>query len=144
MSKIYYLIGQPGSGKTTIGKLLVKFLGEKTIQIDGDQMRLLFNNKDYTFEGRKINIQRSHDIARFLVSNDYDVVMSLVSPFKELRDELKINNPVIEIYLRTTEDRGRCQYRVENYEHPTENFVELDTTNLSAEESFELLLWDIL
>lgn len=139
MRKIFYFIGQPGSGKTTIAKKLVEYIDDLTYHIDGDDIREIFNNKDYSEEGRRKNIQRAQDIARFLSRKDTTVVMSLVSPYKDLRDELKKDSLVVEIYLHTTEDRGRNNYHVENFEPPTENFIDIDTTNKTEEETFKIL-----
>lgn len=140
MRKIFYFIGQPGSGKTTIAKKLVEYIDDLTYHIDGDDIREIFNNKDYSEEGRRKNIQRAQDIARFLTRKDTTVVMSLVSPYKDLRDELKKDSLVVEIYLHTTEDRGRNHYHVENFEPPTENFIDIDTTNKTEEETFKILI----
>lgn len=140
MRKIFYFIGQPGSGKTTIAKKLVEYIDDLTYHIDGDDIREIFNNKDYSEEGRRKNIQRAQDIARFLSRKDTTVVMSLVSPYKNLRDELKKDSLVVEIYLHTTEDRGRNHYHVENFEPPTENFIDIDTTNKTEEETFKILI----
>lgn len=140
MYKIYYLIGQPGAGKTVIAKKLCDYLDEYTIHIDGDDMRDIFQNKDYSTEGRKKNIQKAQDIAQFLSRKDVTVVMSLVSPFKDLRDNFKKDNLVVEIYLHTTEDRGRNHFHVENYERPTDSFIDIDTTNKTEQETFNILL----
>ena len=43
---IYVLYGQPGSGKTTLGKLLAELLDTPFI-IDGDEFRGMFKNIDY-------------------------------------------------------------------------------------------------
>lgn len=140
MHKIFYFIGQPGSGKTTISKKLIDYLDDLTYHIDGDDIREIFNNKDYSEEGRRKNIQRAQDIARFLSRKDTTVVMSLVSPYKDLRDEFKKDSLVIEIYLHTTEDRGRNHFHVDNYEPPTENYIDIDTTNKTEEETFDILI----
>lgn len=140
---IYILTGQPGSGKTTIGKLIVEYLNSKkrnVIQIDGDDLRNIFNNKDYSEIGRRQNIQKSHDIAHFLNAKGFDVVISLVSPYKDLRDDLKIKTNAIEIYLNTTDIRGREHFFVDNYEQPTENYMNLDTSTKSDKESFEYII----
>lgn len=140
MRKIFYFIGQPGSGKTTIAKKLVEYLDDLTYHIDGDDIREIFNNKDYSEDGRRKNIQRAQDIARFLSRKDTTVVISLVSPYKDLRDELKKDSLVVEIYLHTTEDRGRNHYHVENFQPPTENYIDIDTTNKSENETFKILI----
>ena len=104
---IYYLVGQPHAGKTTLSKLLKEHLyPQNVIQIDGDDIRDIFQNKDYSEEGRRKNIQRAQDIAMFLNVKGFDVIISLVSPYKDLRDELKEKSNVIEIYIHTKNIRG--------------------------------------
>ena len=129
---IYYLIGQPHAGKTTLSKLLKEHLfPQNTIQIDGDDLRDIFKNKDYSEEGRRNNIRRAQDIAMFLNAKGIDVIMSLVSPYKDLRDELKEKSNVIEVYVHTDDVRGRESFHVENYEKPTENYIDINTTGTS-------------
>jgi hypothetical protein len=55
----------------------------------------------------------------------------LVSPYKDLRDELKSTSNVTEVYIHTTDVRGRESFHVENYEKPTENYISIDTTGVS-------------
>ena len=134
---IYWFTGQPGAGKTTLAKRLIETSSvNKIIHIDGDDLRDIFKNKDYSEAGRRRNIERAMDIARFMNEKGYMVVVSLVSPYRDMRDELKINSSVIEIYVHTEEDRGRNHFHVENYEPPIENFIEINTTNKPEDESF--------
>ena len=129
---IYYLVGQPHAGKTTLSKLLKEYLYPKNvIQIDGDDIRDIFQNKDYSEEGRRKNIQRAQDIGMFLNAKGYEVIISLVSPYKNLRDELKEKSDVVEVYIHTTDIRGRENFHVENYETPTENYIDINTTDVS-------------
>jgi adenylylsulfate kinase len=129
---IYYLIGQPHAGKTTLSKLLKQHLyPQNIIQIDGDEIRDIFQNKDYSEQGRRKNIQRAQDIAKFLNAKGFDVIVSLVSPYKDLRDELKLSSNVIEVYIHTTDIRGRENFHVENYEKPTEDYISIDTSGVS-------------
>jgi adenylylsulfate kinase len=129
---IYYLIGQPHAGKTTLSKLLKQHLyPQNIIQIDGDEIRDIFQNKDYSEEGRRNNIRRAQDIAMFLNAKGIDVIISLVSPYKDLRDELKEKSNVIEVYVHTNDIRGRENFHVENYEKPTENYISIDTSGVS-------------
>ncbi len=138
---IYYLIGQPHAGKTTLSKLLKQHLyPQNIIQIDGDDLRDIFQNKDYSEEGRRNNIRRAQDIAMFLNAKGIDVIMSLVSPYKDLRDELKEKSDVVEVYLHTDDIRGREEFHVENYEKPTEDFIDLDTTGVSELKSIGELI----
>jgi len=135
---IYWFTGQPAAGKTTLAKHLISYLSntEKVIHIDGDDLRDIFQNKDYSELGRRKNIERAQDIARFMNQKRYSVIVSLVSPYKDQREDFKKNNDVIEIYVHTTETRGREDYHVSNYESPTENFIDLDTTGKGEDESF--------
>jgi adenylylsulfate kinase len=135
---IYWFTGQPGAGKTTLSKHLISYLEntEKVIHIDGDDLRLIFENKDFSETGRRKNIERAQDIARFMNEKGYTVVVSLVSPYKDMRDNFKTQNSVIEFYVHTTETRGRESFHVSNYEPPTENFIDINTTNKDERESF--------
>ena len=108
-SKIYYLIGQPGAGKTTLAKYLCEHILTNVHHIDGDDLRNLTQNKDYSEKGRRNNIELAQTMAKLSLKDGKNVVMSIVSPFKDLRDNLKkeLNEQVIEIFVHTTEIRGR-------------------------------------
>lgn len=133
---IYLFTGQPGSGKTTLAKKLQFWLQtekrnwrKSVFHIDGDQLRELFPNADYSKEGRYKNINKAFDIAKYLQSNDTDVVISLVSPYRELRDKFKSECKVTEIYCHTKKMRGREDKFALDYEPPIEFFVDLDTSD---------------
>jgi adenylylsulfate kinase len=66
--------------------------------------------------------------------------VSLVSPYKDQRDNFKQNPNVVEIYVHTDEIRGREQFHVQNYEPPTENFIEINTTNTTVDECIEKIV----
>jgi adenylylsulfate kinase-like enzyme len=143
---IYLFTGQPGSGKTTLAKKLQMWLQtdkknwrKSVFHIDGDQLRELFPNTDYSKEGRQRNIQKAFDIARFLDDSGNDVVISLVSPYRELREEFKSLCKVQEIYCHTKKIRGREDKFALDYEPPTEFFIDLDTSDTS-DETFKKLL----
>jgi adenylylsulfate kinase len=138
---IYWFTGQPGAGKTTLAKQLKDYLHpSNTILVDGDDIRDIFQNKDYSENGRRQNIQRAQDIAQFLNAKGNNVIVSLVSPYKDQRDNFKQNSNVVEIYVYTDEIRGREQFHVQNYEPPTENFIEINTTNTTVDECVEKII----
>lgn len=141
---IIWLTGQPGSGKTTIALELVKtFPAGTTMHIDGDDLRDIFINKDYSETGRRRNIERAQDIALFLQSKGYTPIVSLVSPYKDQRESFKNISDIVEVFVHTTDIRGRESYHVSNYEPPTENFINVDTTNESVDDSVKKILKSI-
>ena len=136
---IYWFSGQPGSGKTTLATNLIKKL-DKYIHIDGDNLRKIFSNYDYSETGRRKNIENVITITKFLDYQKFDVVISVVAPYKELRDSLKNTNTVTEIYLHTNEIRGRENYFVKDYQQPQTDYIDLDTGELSIEECINKIL----
>jgi adenylylsulfate kinase-like enzyme len=140
-----WLTGQPASGKTTLATLLLKKLSknensQQYFNIDGDDLRDLFQNKDYSRKGREANIRLGMSIAAYLINKGCIPIVSLVSPYINLREEFKSKYKVLEIYLHTSEIRGRENYFAENYEPPEENFLDMDTTHKSEEESLDEIL----
>jgi adenylylsulfate kinase len=138
---IIWLTGQPGSGKTTICK---RILWDKpgVFHIDGDDLRDLFENKDYSETGRRKNIELAQQIAQYLHKKGSDVVVSLVSPYKDQRDKFKqkMGDNLVEVYIHTTDVRGREDFFVKEYEAPTEKYLSIDTTNESVEDSTKKVL----
>lgn len=134
---IIVIFGQPASGKTTLAK---KFVAEGFHHIDGDELRELFANKDYSREGRIRNLNRASDIARYLHHKGHNVVLSLVYPYEEAREYLsKLTKGVRWIYLIYQEDRGRDDFKVKDFEIPHMNDVDLiiNTSYTSIEDSVD-------
>ena len=140
--KIYYFIGQPGAGKTTLAKYLCEHKLTNVHHIDGADLRNLTQNKDYSENGRRMNIELAQNMAKLSFNDGKNVVMSIVSPFKDLRDNFKkdLKDNVVEIFVHTTDIRGREQFHVENYQTPTDNFIDIDTTNKTVYETIEDIL----
>ena len=136
---IYWFTGQPGSGKTTLATNLIKKL-DKYVHIDGDNLRKIFSNYDYSETGRRKNIENVITITKFLDYQKFDVVISVVAPYKDLRDSLKNTNTVSEIYLHTDEIRGREGYFVKDYQKPQSDYIDLDTGKLTVEECIDKIL----
>ena len=89
---ILWFTGQPGSGKTTLCNEVIKRVSEKVIHIDGDDIREVLDNKDYSENGRRKNIKFAINMAKVMESKGYLVVVSLVSPYRDLRiGEIKSN-----------------------------------------------------
>ena len=74
---------------------------------------------------------------------DRVVVVSLVAPYRELREEFKAATGLTEIYVHTTEARGREAKHASDYEAPLERFIDIDTTGSSVESSLASLLMQL-
>ena len=148
---IYWFTGQPGSGKTELSNKLRHFMEEgrnfvyKVHQLDGDNVREIFQNKDYSEKGRRYNVDVVQKIAHYLHLNGQDVIVSLVSPYRDQREKFKelIGEDLQEIYLYATEDRPRAEYKVADYQPPTENYISFDTTGRNADENIQLLMKEL-
>ena len=119
---ILWFTGQPGSGKTTLCKELRKRIfctSQKTIHLDGDDLRDILDNKDYSEKGRRKNIQFAINMAKVMDNKGYLVLVSLVSPYRDLR--------IGKVFYLHSKRNLRKQYHVENYEPPTENFIKINT-----------------
>jgi adenylylsulfate kinase len=129
---IYWFTGQPGAGKTSIAKSLIEKLPNNTFHVDGDDLREIFNNKDYTETGRRKNIELAQHITHFLHNKGNNVVVSLVSPFRDQREDFKnsLKGSIIEIYVHTENLRGREDFHVKNYEEPLQDFLDMDTSDV--------------
>lgn len=143
---ICWLTGQPGSGKTTLANsIILKLMEEnpliKIINLDGDDLRAINKNKDYSKEGRIKNISTAISIIRFLANKNYVCIVSIVAPYRFLRDELKDEFKFLEIYLHTSEVRGRENFFAKDYEVPTDPaHLAIDTGKLTIEESVDEIL----
>ena len=135
---IINLTGQAGAGKSTIARELEKIL-YNSIVIDGDELREIFVNKDYSEEGRRKNITNAYNIARFLESKGFTPIVALISPYEDLREDLKSITKVKEIYIHTTQIRGREDYFAQNYSSPKLNFLDLSTDS-DLEECIEKII----
>ena len=147
---IYWLTGQPAHGKTTLAKMLVEYFEKnnlsKVFHIDGDDLRSLTKNKDYSEQGRIDNVKGAQKIAHYLHNQGYTVVVSLVSPFRWQREEFKdfLDKNIVEFYIHTNKIRERENFRVDYYEEPVKNFINVDTTFDSPEESLQKIIDQII
>jgi adenylylsulfate kinase len=142
---IIWFTGQPNSGKTTLALELTHYLHEMrkdltAIIIDGDSLRTITKNVDYSKDGRRKNVQTAINLSiNSDTTNDYTVV-ALVSPFRDLRESLKNNNKHIvkEIYLHS--NRLREGKMVDYYEPPLNNYLDIDTDKYTIQESIKLII----
>jgi GTPase SAR1 family protein len=134
---IIALFGQPHSGKSTIANQFPDH-----VNIDGDQLRKIFANKDYSREGRIKNLNRASDIAHYLNSVGKSVTLSLVYPYKEAREYLNSLTPDVRwVYLHYDGERGREGFHVGDFDKPgdDEQVMQLNTSTMSVEECYNTI-----
>ena len=144
---IYWFTGNTGAGKTVLATKLKEFLQTEkrnwrkdVFQIDGDIVRELTNNQDQSEVGQTENIKDTQLIAEYIHSSGSDVVVSMVTPYKQLREGFKaqIGEKIVEIYVYTT--KKKLAQPISDYEVPEENFFEINTTSDNPTQSFSKLI----
>ena len=138
---IYWFTGQPAHGKTVLANMLKEEL-PNAFRIDGDEMRELFTNKDYSINGRVVNVGTAQKIAHYLHNQGHDVIVSLVAPYVDQREDFKKligTENMVEFYVHTSEPRERDHFKAIAYTPPISDFVDIDTTHDTPEQSFEIV-----
>lgn len=147
---VYWFTGQPSAGKTVLGSKLHSFLKTEkrnwrkdVFHLDGDDLRELTINKDYSPEGRINNIRNAQMIVKYLHTQGCDVVVSLVAPYRWLREEFKNEigfENFQEFYVHTTEKRERDHFHAKDYEAPELEFINVNTTKDNPKTSFSKII----
>ena len=105
---LYYITGLSGAGKTTIGTMLFDYLREKkdnVVFLDGDILREVYANTDYSPEGREKIAYQNLRLCRMLVNQGIDVVGCFIGMYDRYRNWSRENiDNYIEIYLKVGMD----------------------------------------
>lgn len=89
----YLIIGRSGAGKTTYaGQVLTDYLNtfNAAVVIDGDAIRNLYKNQDYTDVGRLNNINSCTALAKRYMELNIVPIIAIVCPTEKLR--IRITN----------------------------------------------------
>lgn len=144
---IIVFFGQPASGKTTLAKALQeRIYTDKNLFtpiLDGDEVRSVFKDVDYSRGGRLINSRRIGDIAHFLASKSGLLIVSAVFPYSSSRLHLQnLHENVLWIDLHYSGSRGKDQFLVSDFEEPTElnRVLTLNTTKISVSVCIDIVV----
>ena len=104
---LFWLTGLPGAGKTSIANKIIKSINKKfgyTILFNGDDIRKIFELKDYSFTGRKrIGMQYSK-LFQKITDQKVNVLFAGGALIEEVRKRNKKNIVnYVEIYLKSNQ-----------------------------------------
>jgi adenylyl-sulfate kinase len=108
-----WFTGLSGAGKTTLTEALVPQLRERGVPVevlDGDEVRTnLSKGLGFSKEDRDANIRRIGYVARLLSRNGVGVIAAAISPYREIRDEVRASVEgdgarFVEVYVEASLD----------------------------------------
>ncbi len=160
---VIWLTGPSGAGKTTLARALQKRLeelGKKVEVLDGDEIRsTLYPDLGFSPEARKLHNRVVIHMAKLLSRNGVFVIVSLISPFRAVRDrarreigdfievyvyaplEVRIQRDPKGLYAKAMrgEIKGLTGYDGV-YEEPENPDVFVDSSKMSVEEEVDAVL----
>ena len=168
-SKVIWMTGLSGSGKTTIAKAVERYLHSQGILnqlLDGDNIRVgISSNLTFSSEERVENIRRIAEVSKLFLNCGVVTLNCFISPTIEIRNIAKniigVEN-FIEVYINASVDtceerdvKGLYQ-KARNgeikdftgisapFEAPESAEIEINTAQLSIDESVQKVLDYIL
>lgn len=111
---VLWFMGLSGAGKTTTARYVHAELlrqGRKAELLDGDELReTVCKGLGFSREERFENIRRIVYVAKLLSRNGVDVLVSAITPYREMRDYARAQLPgFVEIYVQCPLDE--CERR---------------------------------
>ena len=168
-SKVIWMTGLSGSGKTTVAKGVERYLHNNGILnqlLDGDNIRVgISNNLTFSYEDRSENIRRIAEVSKLFLNCGIITLNCFVSPTIEIRNiakEIIGRENFIEVYINasveTCEERDvKGLYKKVRkgeikdftginspFEAPENPEIEINTSELSINESVQKVLDYIL
>lgn len=94
---ILFIVGNTTAGKTTAAKNILDLLDfssliefrQKPVWLDGDVVRTIWPGLGFSKEDRIENNMRAVRLAKVLQSQGFNVIISMICPYRELRDKIR-------------------------------------------------------
>ncbi len=114
LGAILWLTGLSGAGKTTIANRVAQKLQKQNYKVevlDGDVVRThLCAGLGFSKQDRDTNVRRIGFVANLLSRNGIIVIVAAISPYREVREELKkTSTNFIEVYVQAP--LAVCEFR---------------------------------
>ena len=158
-----WFTGLSGSGKSTLSQAIEPVLLERDIKVeilDGDEIRTnLSKGLGFSKEDRDTNVRRIGFVASMLSRNDVVAITAAISPYKEIRDEIRARTETfVEVYtecsieeLTRRDPKGLYKKALageianftgisDPYEPPENAEIVVDTERETLEESLEKIV----
>lgn len=101
--RLFWITGLSGAGKTTISSILYRYMKKKennVCWIDGDKIREVYQNTDYTELGREKISYMNMRLCKMLTEQGIDVIISVIGMKDDYRNWNRKNiEKYYEIYL---------------------------------------------
>ena len=107
-------MGLPGSGKTTLAKLLAPMLN--AVLLNADEVRRQSDDWDFSEEGRKRQSLRMWTLAEEAIDRNRTVVADFICPTEQTRNQFKADYTV---WMDTIKE-GRFEDTNKIFENPTQ------------------------
>ena len=129
------IMGLPGSGKTTLAKVLVPMFN--AVWLNADKVREEANDWDFAEMGRSIQANRMKRLASEAIENNRNVIADFVCPTQATRDDF---NADYTIWMDTIKE-GRFEDTNKMFEPPKQ--YDFRVTHLEAQMWAYLIKADI-
>jgi adenylyl-sulfate kinase len=155
---VIWMTGLPGSGKTTIARILESKLvdsGRRVEVLDGDDVRENLSPRlGFSKDDRQIHANRVAYVSKLLSRNGVIAIVGLISPFRDFRRRAReMVDKFVEVYVKCTVDecierdvkghyKKALSGEIQNftgvsdpYEEPENPEIMVDTVTETPEES---------
>ena len=129
------IMGLPGSGKTTLAKLLVPMFN--AVWLNADEVRKEANDWDFSEKGRLIQANRMKRLAQEAIDSNRNVIADFVCPTQHTRDDFGADY----IIWMDTIKEGRFEDTNKMFEPPKQ--YDFKVTHLEAQMWAYLIKADI-